>query len=272
MVAALFAVALSVALAFAGLPVEGLGLVSCGVAATATSLLLTGEALKPNWGGGRWCVPPSMPRVVFGRRPLVTPPNRLTSLGTGIWFGAGGLAFLGYGWLTEHILPVILGAFAVGFVLFMVGGRYAGRQGEAAWAIRTALFDYSDRHDGWFPRGEASPEASLSLLHRENPKRVSANVLRGRTAPEAAVRARLEAGALLTPETCGWHYLEGLRRFDDPGLALFWDKAGLSRTDALLSMGGHFVFFLGGVIEYIASDRWEKFLAEQERLRAAVKR
>ncbi len=37
--------------------------------------------------------------------------------------------------------------------------------------------EYAERHDGWFPKGEASPEASLSLLHRENPTLVTADVL-----------------------------------------------------------------------------------------------
>ena len=33
--------------------------------------------------------------------------------------------------------------------------------------LSMALAQYADRHDGWFPRGEASPEASLSLLFKE---------------------------------------------------------------------------------------------------------
>ncbi len=30
---------------------------------------------------------------------------KATSLGFGLWFSAGAVAFLGYGWLTEHIVP-----------------------------------------------------------------------------------------------------------------------------------------------------------------------
>jgi len=135
-----------------------------------------------------------------------------------------------------------------------------------------ALREYADRHDGWFPRGEATPEASLGLLHREDPEFVTANLLRGKTAPEAAVRARLAAGELLAPATCGWHYVEGLRTDDDPRLALFWDKAGLGHNGERLSGGGHFVCLVGGSIEYVAGAGWEELLAEQARLRAAVKR
>jgi hypothetical protein len=86
------------------------------------------------------------------------------------------------------------------------------------------------------------------------------------------VRARLEGGQLLTPDTCGWHYIEGQRKDDDPRVALFWDKAGLGHNGERLSGGGHYVCFVAGSIEYISGDKWEEFLAEQERLRAAVKR
>src|SRR4051812_12789098 len=69
-----------------------------------------------------------------------------------------------------------------------------------------ALLTYADRHGGWFPRGEATPEASLSLLYRDDP--YIAEVLRGKIVPREVVRGRLERGELLTPETCGWHYVE----------------------------------------------------------------
>lgn len=135
-----------------------------------------------------------------------------------------------------------------------------------------ALFAYADRHGGWSPRDEASPEASLSLLHRDAPGSVDANLLRGKTVPEAAVRSRLDAGQLLTPETCGWHYVEGLRNDDDPRLAMFWDKAGLGHNGERLPDEGHFVCLVTGLIDYVPGERWEEFLTDQQRLRAAVKR
>ena len=86
------------------------------------------------------------------------------------------------------------------------------------------------------------------------------------------MRARLEAGQLLSPETCGWHYVAGLRKDDNPRLALFWDKAGLGHNGERLSDGGHHVWFVSGISEHISGNRWEAFLAEQEQLRAAAKR
>ncbi len=65
------------------------------------------------------------------------------------------------------------------------------------------------------------------------------------------MKSWLESGQPLSPETCGWHYTEGLRKHDDPRLALFWDKTtGLSRFDARLSDHGHFVYFVSGSVGY----------------------
>ena len=169
-------------------------------------------------------------------------------------------------------------AVAVVGVLATAGFAYYSHRYPYGWShccdkqLMFALLDYADRHDGWFPKGELSPEASLSLLNRDSPESVSANLLRGKTVTESAVRVRLEAGELLTPETCGWHYVEGLRKDDDPHLAMFWDKAGLGHNGERVTGGGHSVCFVSGSIESVAGDKWEEFLVEQERLRIALKR
>ncbi len=129
---------------------------------------------------------------------------------------------------------------------------------------------YAEMHNGYFSTGEDTPEASLSLLYLQEPGLV--DTLRGKTVPKSIVRARLESGQRLTPETCGWHYNEGLRIDDDPRLALFWDKAGLSHNGGRLSPGAHLVYLVAGDTEYISGERWQQFLADQEQLLAKVKR
>jgi hypothetical protein len=94
-----------------------------------------------------------------------------------------------------------------------------------------ALRDYASTHGGFLPSGEESPEASLSLLYGPW---VNANLLRGKTVPEELVQARLDQGLRLTPETCGWHYVEGLREDDDGQIAVCWDKVGLDHNGGLL--------------------------------------
>ncbi len=131
------------------------------------------------------------------------------------------------------------------------------------------LMAYADAHGGAFPAGEASPEASLSLSY---PGLVDAEVLRGKTVSREVVQAILEAGGRLGPDTCGWHYVEGLRKGDDPHLALFWDKAGLGHFGERLSGGGHLVWFVNGDMEQIHEVQWAGFLEEQQRLLEARKK
>jgi hypothetical protein len=168
-------------------------------------------------------------------------------------------------------------AAAVVALLALAGWAYHRQQYPFGWShccdkqLMFALLNYAERHGGWYPKGEVTPEASLSLLYRDDPAAVDANLLRGKTVPESAVRARLEAGELLSPETCGWHYVEGLRKDDDHRLALFWDKAGLGHNGQRLQ-GGRWVCFVPLNIDYVPESQWEAFLAEQEQLRAGLKR
>lgn len=134
--------------------------------------------------------------------------------------------------------------------------------------LASALFQYAIAHDRKFPAGEATPEASLSLLYRDD-RNISAYLLRGKTVPESMVQAILERGELLGPETCGWHYVEGLTLSDDSRLALFWDKTGLGHNGERLPEGGHYVAFVNGFSDYIPAVKWKAFLAEQKRLYAA---
>ena len=134
--------------------------------------------------------------------------------------------------------------------------------------VMFALHCYADAHGGWYPRGEESPEASLSLLYPD----LGAEPLRGKTVPSNVVDERLKQGLRLTPETCGWHYVEGLRSDDDSNLALFWDKIGLGHNGERLPKGDHTVFFVNGIHEYISGDEWEAFIADQEKLRKAIDR
>jgi len=128
-----------------------------------------------------------------------------------------------------------------------------------------ALHGYADEHGGVFPAGGGTPEASLGLLF---PTYANPNLLRGKTVPEEAVRRVLEGGGRLGPETCGWHYVEGLRKTDDGRLALCWDKAGLGHNGERLPDGGHYVIRVGMSIDHIPGELWADFRREQQELRA----
>ena len=135
-------------------------------------------------------------------------------------------------------------------------------------AMLMALLQYAEEHGGRYPSGEATPEASLSLLY---PKYIDASTLRGKTVPLDTVENILGEGKRLGPHTCGWHYVEGLTKEDDPELALLWDKIGLGHNGERLSGGGHNVLFVRSEIRYVSGVEWPQFLKKQEELLAKRK-
>jgi len=140
--------------------------------------------------------------------------------------------------------------------------------------LGTALREYASIYGGYLPAGEKTPEASLSILYGTVPwfnGPYGANLLRGKIVPEAAVQARLDQGQRLTPETCGWHYVEGLRDDDDGQIAVCWDKVGLDHFGGLLPDGSHTVLYLFGNHGTITAEEWPNFLDEQQRLIAKSK-
>jgi hypothetical protein len=186
----------------------------------------------------------------------------------------------------KQVLTSLPGAMLLGsFILLsgvasIAGAGYAyyryqypyGRSHCCDKQLMIMLQIYAHGHNGWFPKGESCPEASLSLLHQAYPQIDLTDLLRGKIVPLAEVEERLTAGKLLTPQTCGWHYVEGLRSTDDHKLALFWDKVGLGHNGERLWGGGHYVCFVSGEIKTIDGDHWDAFLQEQEQLRKALKR
>lgn len=135
-----------------------------------------------------------------------------------------------------------------------------------------ALLNYAQANGGRFPSGGATPEASLSLLYPTY--YVDANVLRGKTVPEEKVKERLLAGKPLTPDTCGWQYIDGLTLPTNGSshIAILWDKVGLDHFGGLLPYGGHSVLFMDGGGRVIDEADWDRFIAEQQKAWDAIRR
>jgi hypothetical protein len=139
-----------------------------------------------------------------------------------------------------------------------------------------ALEQYAREHDGKFPSGGDSPAASLSMLY---PKYAGIYLLRGKTYPEEPAAKLLIAGRQLTPETCGWHYVEGLElpreqrwsKFANQ-IAIFSDKVGSGHDAQRLPKGGHMVMCLNCRRFAVDEADWPRFLAEQEKAVAAIRR
>jgi len=158
----------------------------------------------------------------------------------------------------------LVGAVCVCFLVLMSKSHYPyGREHCCDKQLMLALTNYSQLNKGYFPSGGGTPEASLSLLY---PTFADAGDLRGKTFSEEAARKLLEAGKPLTPETCGWHYVDGLK-YDQANafrIAIFWDKIGLGHNSERLPAGGHTVGFMDGHTAVIREADWQRFLTDQE--------
>ena len=166
------------------------------------------------------------------------------------------------------VVAVVLTPFVLGYAWWRHHFPY-GMSHCCDLILCGSLQQYAATHGGAFPSGEATPEASMSLLYREmGDWRADERLLRGRTVPESVVKDILERGELLTPDTCGWHYVEGLRLDDDPRLALFWDKIGLDHNGGRLAKPGHTVLLIDGGRKFIPETEWDAFMEEQRKLLA----
>jgi hypothetical protein len=164
------------------------------------------------------------------------------------------------------VLAVVVALPLGGYLLYCYRYPY-GQSHCCILAFSLAFEQYAEGHHGHYPSGESSPEASLSLLYRGD-YNVSPNVLRGKSVPLEVVQQTLSEGGLLGPETCGWHYVEGLTQNDDSRIAILWDKVGLGHFGERHIDGSREVLFLGGERRIISRAEWPAFLQEQERLLA----
>jgi hypothetical protein len=110
-----------------------------------------------------------------------------------------------------------------------------------------------------------TPEASLSLLCTNT--ETSKFVLRGKHLPQRLVDETLGRDGVLGPDSCDWHYVEGLREDDNPRLALAWDKvSGVSHNGRRSLELEHEVLLVDGSVRYIMKQKWPAFVEEQKGL------
>ena len=131
-----------------------------------------------------------------------------------------------------------------------------------------SLLDYAQAHDGHFPAGGGCPEASLSLLYQWDHDR-EGHILCGKTKSPEVANEILRRGDLLGPDTCDWHYVEGLTLCDDhtacPRLGQGWPGPQRREVAKRRSFGVAELYSE----EVIPESKWPQFLEEQERLMAA---
>jgi len=156
---------------------------------------------------------------------------------------------------------------AMGLSLFgYIKWKYPYRMSHCcAKSMGLALRTYALDHGGRFPAGGDTPEASLSLLYSNY---VDAYTLRGKTVRLEVAQAALARNGKLGPESCDWHYVEGLTDTDDPQIAILWDKVGLGHNGERLKWGGHSVVLVDGSEQHVSGAKWPEFLQQQKQLLA----
>jgi len=173
------------------------------------------------------------------------------------------------------ILVVVV---VVSLVATLATWKYASHRarhpyGQSHCCIKGMLFaleEYAEAHNGRYPAGKSSPEASLSLLYQSNSVDADsvAYNLSGMIVPASTIRRILKGGGLLGPDTCGWQYVEGLTWADDLRLALLYCKQPLGHFGERTKNGGREVLTVGGGSTWVSGDKWPAFLEEQKRLLA----
>jgi hypothetical protein len=127
---------------------------------------------------------------------------------------------------------------------------------------------YANDHGGWWPHGGRTPEESLSFACTNDDSYALKNLMGGKHIPQVVVDAAFAKDGVLSPASCGWHYVEGLRKDDAlTGLAVAWDKmSGLDHNGRLRKDFEREVVMLDGSSQMISKKKWPEFCATQQAL------
>jgi len=159
-------------------------------------------------------------------------------------------------------VPAIIGTVILSTVIWFKMSYPYGPLHCCTKILGQLLTEFAAQHDGWFPAGQNSPEASLSLLCSNSVTLVP--TVRGKTVAEPVARAALLQDGVLSPESCGWNYVEGLSTNDSSQLAIAWDKSwGVGHDGRRIRGFGREVVYTDGSDGVILFENWPKFAMEQ---------
>src|ERR1051326_449015 len=138
---------------------------------------------------------------------------------------------------------------------------------------------YAGDHDGWYPKGGATPLESLQKLCFEA---AGCRHLAGFSGSEKKTVERLSSGGTLDETISSWVYYPGLREDDEDllsaqgikpklGLALVWERrSGIGMGGVRAPEGSHLVIFSRESPTQIGATEWDSFLKEQEECRRVI--
>ncbi len=156
-------------------------------------------------------------------------------------------------------------------VLLLAGGIYGLHRYYYPYGARHCcnkgllflLLEYAGEHGGRFPDAGGSA-ASLALVAGAPG---GWDLVVGKGGSAEAAESYYRAHGTLPDEFSTWHYVPGLGEDSNPGLALFWDKTGLSHNGMRQNPVRYEVSFVDGGNRLIDEADWPEFLETQRRLR-----
>lgn len=165
-------------------------------------------------------------------------------------------------------------------ILLPIGACYAWHRYEYPYGsthrcdigIYMFLREYAELHGGNFPEGEDTAAALSKLVTEFDVPESQWGQLAGKAFTDEEARECVKDHGRLTEERCSWHYVPGLRTDSDPGLALFWDKTGLSHNGARTKPLRYEVTYVDGRRGAIPASGWQEFMKRQEELRGQASR
>src|SRR6266571_9330734 len=166
-------------------------------------------------------------------------------------------------------VALLVVACCVAAVLYRKVAYPYGHRAAVLRSMYFALLNYASDHDGSFPNSEKGNYDALQKLYPEYaPSGIELAGVSGNA--DAAVTA-LRNNTPLDQSLTSWVYVQGLKKDDDPNLAVLWEsKRGLYPNGKRNSFGGHAVLLISGNITNVPAADWESFLKHQEKLRNAV--
>lgn len=157
-------------------------------------------------------------------------------------------------------------ACCVATVLYRKVAYPYGHRAAVLRSMYFALLNYASDHDGSFPYSEKGNYEALQKLY---PEYVFSGVeLAGISGDVDAVVAALRNNSPLNQSLTSWVYVQGLKKDDDPNLAILWEsRAGLYPNGKRNSFGGRAVLLVNGDITNVPAADWESFEKQQQQLR-----
>lgn len=136
--------------------------------------------------------------------------------------------------------------------------------------MMSALRNYAEDHNDWYPKDGKTSLESLQLLCSEtNDYTGEIGLLAGISGNIKETERRIKVGLPIDEQVSSWIYFPGFRDDDDDKLAIIWERQGGIRFNGAAA-DGHAVGFADSHHEQIPQERWNEFLKQQEALRQTI--